>query len=54
MNDTFFGIPDKYVDRYTANYGPDGKGGLKQIEDSDGGRQLVLHPLKNGPQQQKQ
>lgn len=39
MTDTFFGIPDKYVDRYTANYGPDGKGGLKQIEDSDGGRQ---------------
>ena len=38
MTDTFFGVPDKYVDRYTANYGPDGKGGIKQIENSDGRR----------------
>lgn len=39
MTDTFFGIPDKDVDRFTANYGPDGNGGIKQIENSDGGRQ---------------
>ena len=38
MTDTFFGVPDKYVDRYTANYGPDGKGGIKQIENNDGRR----------------
>lgn len=38
MTDTFFGVPEKYVDRYTANYGPDGNGGIKQIENSDGQR----------------
>jgi len=38
MTDTFFGIPDKYVARYTANYGPDGNGGIKQVENNDGGR----------------
>lgn len=38
MRDTFFGVPDKYVSRYTANYGPDGHGGIKQIENSDGRR----------------
>ena len=38
MTDTFFGVPDKVVDRCTANYGPDGNGGIKQIENSDGRR----------------
>jgi len=38
MSATFFGVPDKIVDRYTANYGPDGQGGLKQIEGQDGKR----------------
>lgn len=38
MRDTFFGVPAKYVSRYSANYGPDGHGGIKQIENSDGRR----------------
>ena len=38
MNDTYFGVPEKIVDRYTANYGPDAHGGLREIEGQDGKR----------------
>jgi len=38
MTDTCFGVPDRIVDHYTANYGPGDNGGLKRLEGRDGRR----------------
>ena len=38
MKDTYFGVPENIVDRYTANYGPGEKGELTQIENQNGNR----------------